>query len=141
VLRVLPLRELVDAGVVVAGSSDAPVTAPDVLAAMQSAMSRRTASGERLAPEQALTALEALALYTRGAAAALGVDHECGALVPGSRADFVVLSRDPTRASAEELGSIAVEQTWISGRQVYAAPGTRPLARGLAPSVEPSTRR
>jgi predicted amidohydrolase YtcJ len=134
-LRVLPLRELVDAGVVVAGSSDAPVTEPDVLAAMQAAVIRRAASGERLAPEQGITALDALALYTRGAAVVLGVDDVCGALAPGKRADFVVLSRDPTSAPPEAIGSIAVEQTWVGGRQVYAAPDARPLSSASEPSV------
>jgi predicted amidohydrolase YtcJ len=52
-IKTLPLRSLSDAGVELAGSSDYPVTQPDVLAAIGVAATRRTAAGAILEGAQA----------------------------------------------------------------------------------------
>ena len=114
-----PLRRLVDAGVSVAGSTDAPVSPPDVIAALRAAVTRRSQTGAALAPEQAVSGATALTMFTREAARAVGVERERGALRPGLRADFAVLSRDPTDP-AVDWDSLRVVATFISGEQVYA---------------------
>lgn len=111
----MPLRALLDAGACVAGSSDAPVIDFDPLAAMQSAITRKTASGDVLDPGQAIEPAEALAMYTREAARVCGELESRGTLEPGKRADFVVLSADPLRA----LGEARVEATWVGGRVAW----------------------
>ena len=83
-----------------AGSSDAPIEATDVLAAMAAAVDRPT-----LGPEQAITGAEALALFTTGASAPAAPRTASGVSLPGLRADLVVLDRDPTSIPAGELGS------------------------------------
>lgn len=110
-----PLRALLDAGVCVAGSSDAPVMDFEPLAAMQDAVSRRTLSGHAVGPEQAVTPAEALAMYTREAARVCGELEARGTLEPGKRADFVVLSHDPLTA----LEQARVEETWVGGERVW----------------------
>ena len=115
-----PLRRLVDAGVSVAGSSDAPVSPADVIAALRAAVTRRTQTGAVLAPEQAVDGATALAMFTREAARAVGVEGERGALRPALRADFTVLSGDPTDP-AVDWDSLRVVATFISGEQVYAS--------------------
>lgn len=113
------LRTLRDAGVLVAGGSDAPVTGYDPLDGIRSAILRRTRSGARLEPEQALTAYEALDLYTRAAAIASGALDVTGTIEPGKRADLVVLSSDPCTASEDALDHIVVERTVLAGETVY----------------------
>lgn len=113
----LPLRALIDAGVCVSGSSDAPVIDFDPLAAMRSAVDRRTASGAVLDASQAITPLEALRLYTENAARVCGELELRGTLAPGKRADFVVLSADPVT----QLASARVEQTWVGGVRAFSA--------------------
>lgn len=113
----LPLRALIDAGVCVSGSSDAPVIDFDPLAAMRSAVDRRTASGAVLDASQAITPLEALRLYTENAARVCGELELRGTLAPGKRADFVVLSADPVT----QLASARVEQTWVGGVRAFNA--------------------
>jgi predicted amidohydrolase YtcJ len=88
--RVYPYRRLLDAGVVVAGSSDAPIESIDVVAAMACAVDRLG-----FAPGQALTPAEALGLYTTGGAWARRSEHRVGRLAPGLRADLVELDGDP----------------------------------------------
>ncbi len=90
--RTYPFRSMLDAGVPVAGSSDAPIEVTDVLAAMAASVDRGG-----LADEQAITAAEALAMYTTGGAAARRCEGDLGTIAVGARADLVVLSADPTR--------------------------------------------
>src|SRR5690606_8958040 len=61
--QVYPLRALVEAGVRVAGASDAPVESVDVLHAIQCCVTR-----EGFEPQQSLTPAQALDLFTRSAA-------------------------------------------------------------------------
>ena len=83
--RCYPLRAMLDAGVTVALSSDAPVVENDnPLAGITAAVTRRDRAGQPLVPEQAITAAEALDAYTRGGAVAVGLAATCSA--PSRRA-------------------------------------------------------
>jgi predicted amidohydrolase YtcJ len=53
---------------------------------------RRTASGARFSPGEALTPLQALHAWTLGSAYAAFEEHRKGSLVPGKLADLTVLS-------------------------------------------------
>lgn len=107
--RAYPYRSMIDAGVVVAGSSDAPIEPTAPLDAMAAAVDRRG-----VGDDQAITPTEALALYTTGSAWARGVEADQGRIAPGHRADLVVLSSDPT--APDGLGAASVEATCIAGR-------------------------
>ncbi len=118
--RCYPLRAMLDAGVTVALSSDAPVVENDnPLAGMTAAILRRDRTGETLLPDQALTAAEALDAYTRGSAVAVGLEHHLGAIAPGMWADLAVLSANPLTTPPEALSTIHVEQTWLGGQLAY----------------------
>ena len=118
--RCYPLRAMLDAGVTVALSSDAPVVEnDDPLAGMTAAITRRDRNGQPLLPEQAISAAEALDAYTRGGAVAVGLERELGTIAKGYRADLAVLSGDPLTTPPEALGSLAVDLTLLDGRVVY----------------------
>jgi predicted amidohydrolase YtcJ len=117
--RVLPFRDLLDQGVVLAGSSDAPVCDPAVLPAIQSAVTRRTADGDVLGRDQSLTVDEVLAMYTTASAEVLGLGKSHGRLAPGRAADFVVLDVDPRAVDPQLIGRIQVEETYRAGRRVH----------------------
>jgi predicted amidohydrolase YtcJ len=118
--RCYPLRAMLDAGVTVALSSDAPVVENDnPLAGITAAVTRKDRAGRPLVPEQAISAAEALDAYTRGGAIAAGLQGVLGTIAPGFRADFAVLSGDPLTTPAEELSALTVEQTWLGGQCVY----------------------
>jgi predicted amidohydrolase YtcJ len=116
----IPIRSLLDAGVRVAGSSDAPVTSCDVLAAMRAAMRRKTLRGYAIGPDQAVSAEDVLAMYTREAARACGCLDVTGTLESSKRADLVVLSADPC-ARGVELEAVRVERTILAGKTVFVA--------------------
>ena len=111
--RVYPFRDLLDAGATVAGSSDAPIEPTDVFAAMATAVDRP------LAPEQAVTGAEALAMYTTGGAAARMTEDRLGRLAVGHRADLVVLSDDPTTCAPAAIADIDVLRTVVGGRTLF----------------------
>ncbi len=105
-----PFRTLTDAGVPLAGGSDCPVEPPHPLWGMAAARDRCG-----IVPDQGLSAGEALALFTSGAAAAI---DEPDPLAVGSPADFVILDRDPLQSTPDQLRDANVIATYIDGRLV-----------------------
>jgi predicted amidohydrolase YtcJ len=75
--RTYPYRSMLDAGVTVAYSSDAPIEDTDVLAALHAAVDRHGVS-----PEQAVTPIDALGMATTAAATVRGTDDQ-GSIAPG----------------------------------------------------------
>ena len=113
-----PFRSLLDAGVILAGSSDCPVEPPFPLAGMAAARDRAG-----VMPAESLDARHALGLFTSGAAQVNGWPEP---LQPGSPADFTVLDRDPLRATPAELRDTAIIATWVDGQPVAAGAGMDP---------------
>ncbi len=64
---------------------------------------------------------QAIAAYTTGSAFAEFEEKEKGELAPGMLADFVVLDRDITAASAENELATRVLLTVVGGKRVYEA--------------------
>jgi predicted amidohydrolase YtcJ len=118
-LRQLPLRDLLDAGVPVALSSDSPCYPMDPLFGIWAAITRATQSGGVSAPDQRISVEEALRAATCTAARALGLEDERGSLTPGKAADLVVLSDDPRALPPDTIRSVSVEATYRGGLCAY----------------------
>jgi len=118
-----PFKSLLDAGIIVAGSSDAPVVPFDPLMGIYAAISRRTESGRTVSSGEAVSVGQALGMYTLNAARASLEENIKGSLAPGKLADIVALSADPIRSSPEMIKSIQVEMTIIGGEVVYEKAG------------------
>jgi hypothetical protein len=119
-LRAYPVRSMLDAGVEVALSSDAPVVEDDSpLAGVEAAVSRLDAEGHAIAPDEAITLDEALDAYTRGGAVASGDQATRGRLAAGRQADLTVLSGDLRTTSPDALATLRVSQTWVDGQLVF----------------------
>jgi predicted amidohydrolase YtcJ len=89
-------RSLLESGAILAGGSDAPIDDEAPLHGFHAACLRKTLHGEPpggFLPEEKLTPLQALRIYTSGVAAAAG-DPEDGGLRIGGPADFTVVDRD-----------------------------------------------
>jgi 5-methylthioadenosine/S-adenosylhomocysteine deaminase len=88
---VAPLAELRAAEVTVGIGTDSPASAPsfDFFEELRNVVFAARARAQR---PDVLSAAEALELGTLGGAQALGLDGEIGSLVPGKRADLVVVS-------------------------------------------------
>ena len=117
--RAYPVRAMIDAGIDVALSSDAPVVEDDSpLSGIRAAVLRQDADGEA-APDQAISIDEALEAYTSGGAVASGDQRERGALREGLWADLAVVDGPLAGTPARDLAALRVTQTWVAGRQVY----------------------
>jgi hypothetical protein len=118
--RTYPIRAMLDAGVRVALSSDAPVVEDDnPFVGMMAAITRRDKEGHVIAPAQAIDAKEALYGYTMGGAVASGDELNRGSVEPGKWADLAVLSADPLSVSPEVLPEIKVDMTLVGGRIAF----------------------
>ena len=114
-------RSLLEAGMVLPGSSDRPVVSGAPLLGIADMVNRRTASGVPFNPGEAITAQQALYAYTRGSAYASRQEHIKGSIAPGMLADLVVLSEDPTAVSPERIADVAVLATIVDGQCRYDA--------------------
>jgi hypothetical protein len=118
--RTYPIRAMLDAGVRVALSSDAPVVEDDnPLSGMAAAVTRTDADGEAIAAAQAITAREALYAYTMGGAIASGDEANRGSIEAGKWADLAVLSGNPLVEAPDSLSRLAVDMTLVAGRIAY----------------------
>jgi predicted amidohydrolase YtcJ len=116
-----PWRSVISVGGRLAFGSDAPVEPADPFAGMAAAISRTDAKGEPFGgwfPQETVTREQALAGYTSGAAFAGFAEGRFGRLLPGERADFLLIDRDPLFASPEALRETKVLQVWIGGVKV-----------------------
>lgn len=110
------IRDVIDSGAVLALGSDYPVAPFPVLPIMADAQLRRPVEEPSVVPvlpEQAITAVEALAGYTTGPQAAIG--ESGGFLAVGQPASVVVLDVDPLTVDAETLGAGQVLLTVSDG--------------------------
>jgi predicted amidohydrolase YtcJ len=114
--QVFRAQSLLDAGIPVAGSSDRPVAPGSPLLGIQAMVQRRAASGTVHGPRERVTAQDALAAYTVGAARAARAEQHRGTLTPRMAADLVLLADDPCAISADRIADIAVIATMVAGR-------------------------
>lgn len=124
-----PFGSLVAANAEIAMGSDWPVTSPDPLWGLHTAIHRTApaldphgnerARTEALVAEQRLAADVALRGYTLGSARANHLDAGTGQITPGALADLVVVDGDLTDPAAFEKAR--VRSTWVDGVAVYDA--------------------
>jgi predicted amidohydrolase YtcJ len=113
-----PARSILDAGGVIAGASDWPVSSANPFAAIYQAETRSGPQGV-LNAAQRMPRMAMLYAYTRHAAEALDQLADIGSLKAGKRADLTLIDRDVLTVPAEELKSAAVIFTMFGGKMVY----------------------
>ena len=116
-----PWRSVMQVGGRLAFGSDAPVEPADPWAGMAAAISRTDAKGEPFGgwfPQEAVTREAALAGFTSDAAFAGFAEGRFGRLVPGERADFLLVDRDPLLAAPDDIRQTKVIEVWIGGVKV-----------------------
>lgn len=110
-------RSVIDAGILLAGSSDLPVADNNLRRGMQSAVDRLTDSGAALGPEEAITPEEALRTHTEWAARATGLIRDRGTLERGKLADFTVFSDSPI--TSPNIAALEIVATIVGGELSY----------------------
>jgi predicted amidohydrolase YtcJ len=117
-------RSLINAGAVIAGGSDAPVEKGDPLIEFYAAIARKDlkgASGPDWRPEEAVSRIEALRMFTLWPAYAAFQEKDLGTVEPGKLADFTVLSKDILSVPEAEILSARPVMTLVGGDVVWRA--------------------
>lgn len=116
-------RKVLDAGIVLANGSDAPVESVNPFHGLYAGVARATTS-EGLPrggwyPAEAVTRYEALRSFTLHGAYAQFSEDTMGSLEVGKYADFVVIDRDYMTCATGEIKDIQALQTILGGEVVY----------------------
>jgi hypothetical protein len=115
-------RSLSAAGARLAFGSDVPVESANPFAGIAAAISRTDAAGQPFGgwrPEEAVNRETALDGFTRTAAFAGFAEDRIGTLMPGMRADFLIVESDPMLAGPDEIRRMVPLETWIGGYRYY----------------------
>lgn len=112
--RCSPYRSILDAGILVGGGTDYPVTPMEVLHGARICM-------QNPVPEERISLMECLEMNTIHAAKLGFLENQKGQIRVGMDADFVVLSDNPFEVPIDALSKISVKATICGGKVVYIA--------------------
>ncbi|MEM6857309.1 MAG: amidohydrolase family protein [Pseudomonadota bacterium] len=113
-------RSILNASGRLAFGSGSPVEPADPFAGLATAISRTDENGEPFGGWQAqevVSRTEALKAYTADPAYAGFAEGRYGRLVPGERADFLLVDRDPFLSSPEQIRETQIHEVWVDGRK------------------------
>jgi len=114
-----PHKTMSEMGIIAGGNSDCPVTFYSPFVQIYEAVTRKTSSGKVVSPEEKITPMEAIRVYTWNGAY-LGKDEKrLGSLESGKLADLIVLDRDILTVQHDEIKDIEVLTTIVDGKIVY----------------------
>ncbi|KPH81917.1 amidohydrolase [Bosea vaviloviae] len=117
-----PMRDWIEAGLKPAASSDAPVCDANIWPNIYTMLTRKTARGTVISPDQTLTIDEVISAYTEFGAYVNRCEESRGRLLPGMAADVAIFSRDLSQATPEQLlHETRCDMTIIAGKVVYEA--------------------
>jgi len=117
--RYFPHRTYLQKGIISVGNSDWFVTSANIAQQLYGVVTRKGYSGDVIGPEQAISVMDALRLYTINGAYASFEEKIKGSIEPGKLADMVVLDRDILTIPEEEIKDMKVETTIVGGEIVY----------------------
>jgi len=115
------IGSFLEKGLMPAAGSDSPVVPINPLVGIYAAVTRKAESGEEVLPQERITPIEALKMYTQAAAYASFDEELKGSIALGKLADLILLSADPTQMPTEEMKDIQVEMVIVGGRIVWPA--------------------
>lgn len=117
-----PIPSMLQSGIKVAFSSDAPATAwadpVNPFVGIKSAVTRLAYNGTDTGQEQRIDVSTAIMLYTKEAQEITRIPH-VGQLSVGHFADFIVLDKDIFEISIDKIDTILVKETYLDGSLVF----------------------
>jgi predicted amidohydrolase YtcJ len=119
-------KSFLDHHVVLAFGTDYPVEFINPFRGLYSAVTRQNEAGtQTFQPQEKISLEEAIYAYTQASAFGEFREKVKGRLEPGYLADLIVLDRDITSASPQQLLHTKVLRTIVNGETVYATAGAQ----------------
>ncbi|MBW2367821.1 MAG: amidohydrolase [Deltaproteobacteria bacterium] len=118
---IYPHKTLKEMGVVAGSNSDFPIVSTKPFEQMYAVVTRKTANGTQIAPEEAVDIMDAIRIYTWNNAYTAKDEDKLGSIEPGKLADLIVIDRDITALPSEALLEANVLMTVVDGKTVYEA--------------------
>jgi predicted amidohydrolase YtcJ len=119
--RAVPMRELLDAGLVVSGGSDWPGAPNNPFVNIYYYVTRQTQRAGIVGAAEKITRMEALRVMTINNAYGTFEERIKGSIEPGKLADFVVLSDDLLTVPEAKILTLTPVATYVGGENVYTA--------------------
>ena len=128
-----PFGSLAASGAQLCFGSDWPVSSPNPMWQMHTAVNRTTSpeypfrgpeTDKPFLPGERIGLPAAIAAFTMGSAYVNHDERDAGSVEPGKRADLVALDRNLFTQPAAEIALAEVDLTLVDGAVVYARPGT-----------------
>ena len=101
--------------------SDAPVTYPNSMRILDSAVNRTTRTNVTLGAQHKITPLQGLKAMTLWSAYQHFEEDIKGSLEIGKQADMVILDKNPLSISASMIKNIQILETINNGKSIYVA--------------------
>lgn len=120
--RLMPYREIADAGATLAGGSDWFYTDENPwndIEAGATSMDPGGSNRQPMLPNHTIDVSRLLAARTTGSAFQVGRESDLGVIRSGYRADLVVVDRDPLATPVQNLHEMRVDMTIVDGRVVF----------------------
>ena len=114
-----PHKTMKEMGIIAGGNSDCPVTYYSPFFQIYAAVTRKSSSGRIVGPEEAISVMDAIRVYTWNGAYLSKDEDVLGSLEPGKLADLIILNRDILSVTQEEIKDIEVLTTIVDGKIVY----------------------
>jgi predicted amidohydrolase YtcJ len=123
-----PYRKWLEAGVTIGGGSDHMIRMDPLLSTnpwdpwlgIWVAVTRKTEGSEVLNPDQRLSRIESLRLYTINNSRLHDEEADKGSIEPGKLADLIAVDRDPLACPDDDLKSTRVLWSMVGGKIVFA---------------------
>ncbi len=128
-----PVRSAMEAGIMISGGSDWSVATLDPMVGLHALVTRRLEpleDGDVLNPEEAVSVLDAIRIYTYNGAYTVSEENIKGSLVEGKLADIAVLSDDILSIPPDQIRDLTVLMTMVDGKIVHEVEGVLNRARG-----------
>ena len=114
-----PHKTMKEMGIIAGGNSDCPVTYYSPFVQMYAAVTRKSSSGQVVGPEEAISVMDTIRVYTWNGAYLGNDEDKLGSIEPGKLADMIVIDRDILSIPHEEIKDIQVLSTIVDGKIVY----------------------
>lgn len=115
----LPMRDLLDRGIIVSGGSDWPGFPNNPFLNIYYYVTRDTLQQGVIGADQKISRMEALRVLSLNNAFLTFDEDQKGSIEPGKLADFLVLSEDILTVPAERIREIRPLATYTGARKVY----------------------